>query len=775
MTHTHPIPTRRDRAGISLLEVLISVGILSIGLLAALSLLPAGRTYMYKAEIDDRAAALIPVAYETIATQQMLRVSSMSWTPIAEPALTNVEGASAVIRTQGGNPSKVDPNTGYTTAAGWTIEGIDTETITSFYPKNMPPATISGTIPAETPPRTRPVTISSTASVVPNGIDPAGGPNGSTTTLNTGTWSYDIPSSLLPLPAPDMQIETSGPQVGSIITDPLKGGPPYVTYQFTATYADASGTTKSANPTPAFFKQHGRWRAVDHRHGPATTTYGSPSNATATNQDAGSATAISMSALETAQPSSGRGMVPRTVTKAVSDRLWRWTLGTVQNSYEQDVDFANVDDAPPQPRTAVFQNCDITQNAGAFVGGSSTIQDAEDWYSLPVFGDEIIKIQNVSTGGLKPDQTSSKYIPVWFNGTSTPLHPFAAASEPTADYYLIPNDGTILTRAALADATGNTLTGYLGTQLASRDNPKYTFTIERLPSERVVVFDPLMATRMDKVIASDGNGSSNSNYIRRHRFAEFVQVYARSGTTQQRRIPRLNWYPLTQGGDVDTAVAISEFMFRDQDSLVIDQTGDPENAPRPIYDLTATPAPVRRQTAGRMSWLAMLQPVDAGPAALNWTVGKYFNVSLVVFEDRPLPALTSPAYSGEYAFEATWSDVDGMLTVQVPASTGTEDLDDEDVRKLFRTGAWILLAPKVIDDDTSPLEETRQLNWHRIQSYRLQKQPGGGIAAAILLETEPDDLTLRRDLRSTANESRLVVLAYSGVVAVVNRTVQLEQ
>jgi hypothetical protein len=289
----------------------------------------------------------------------------------------------------------------------------------------------------------------------------------------------------------------------------------------------------------------------------------------------------------------------------------------------------------------------------------------------------------------------------------------------------------------------------------------------------VIVVDPLMATRLDKVISNDGNGPSNSYSLRRHRFAEFQQIYAADGSIRQRRIPRLNWYPLTQGSNVDTAVAIAEYLFREQDALVTDTNGDPESAPGPVFDLTAVPAPVRRQTAGRMSWMTMLQPLDPGPAALNWTAGKYFNVSLVVFEDRSLPALSSPAFSGEYAFEATWSDLDGMLTVQVPATVGSEDIEDEDVRRLFRTGAWILLAPKVVPA-TNPLEDTTQLTWHRIQSCRLQNQAGGGTSAQILLETEPAADTLNANLRATANVSNLVVLAYGGVIAVVNRQVQLE-
>jgi sulfur transfer complex TusBCD TusB component (DsrH family) len=45
---------------------------------------------------------------------------------------------------------------------------------------------------------------------------------------------------------------------------------------------------------------------------------------------------------------------------------------------------------------------------------------------------------------------------------------------------------------------------------------------------------------------------------------------------------------------------------------------------------------------------------------------------------------------------------------------------------------------------------------------------------SLLLETEPSDQTLNRSLQSSAPNYDVVVLAYSGVVAVVNRSVQLE-
>jgi hypothetical protein len=46
MNHAAASVQVRHRAGISLLEVLISIGVLSIGLLATMALIPAGRTYM---------------------------------------------------------------------------------------------------------------------------------------------------------------------------------------------------------------------------------------------------------------------------------------------------------------------------------------------------------------------------------------------------------------------------------------------------------------------------------------------------------------------------------------------------------------------------------------------------------------------------------------------------------------------------------------------------------------------------------------------------------
>jgi hypothetical protein len=263
------------------------------------------------------------------------------------------------------------------------------------------------------------------------------------------------------------------------------------------------------------------------------------------------------------------------------------------------------------------------------------------------------------------------------------------------------------------------------------------------------------------------------------------------GRTRQRIVPRLNTSNLTKG-DVNYALSVSDLLFRDTDALLIDTSGTRASAdvvPGPLFDISDAGTEVRRQAAGKMSWMMMLQPEDPGPAAVNWTAGKWFDVSVVVFEDRPLPPLTGDPYTGEYAqtnvagqrpLAGVWSDLDGSLTVTIPSNAADCDLtDDEEARQLFRTGGWLLLAPKWISPLTNPLEDTQRYEWVKIQSARLGSI-NGNRTVSLLLEKEPAEETLNRTLARPAGNAvqapnyEVVVLAFQGVVAVVNRSVQLE-
>lgn len=70
------------RRGITLLEVLISMGILTIGLVSAVSLLPAGRSMAVKASVYDRSATLAANAAADLINRGLLR--SEKWLNYSE-------------------------------------------------------------------------------------------------------------------------------------------------------------------------------------------------------------------------------------------------------------------------------------------------------------------------------------------------------------------------------------------------------------------------------------------------------------------------------------------------------------------------------------------------------------------------------------------------------------------------------------------------------------------------------------------------------------------
>ena len=814
-----------SRSGISLLEVLISIGILSIGLLATLSLIPAGRTYMKKAAVDDRAAALVPNAYATMRTLGLFGVSALSWSDMTDDELWNfIDSNTEVWRTTTSHTpvlrwqSGVDVFTmagskGFTLDAGWTPPPstlisadpsvnppapTDSEVITTLWSQNMPPLSIVGSAISVPPP-------SAADWIVNISCAPSSGPNGPIAANHTtGAWSFPVPPSLRPMPAPGMSIIGSGTARGKL--DPPAPTTPYKAYSFTANYVDAMGTTQplsitmagwpngpgNASPSPGVFYQYCARRKVDHRTGYVWTTYTLPPNGNDINHTPATCYDASLTNLENAV-TQGRGTIARSVSRTVNGILWRMELGTRRGTYHQDIDFADVDNAPGVPRPAGYPNTDITLDAGdCWVDGSgnpipktpdtpdSTPEDI-DWYRFDVDAGDTFAIEwNDPDNVLLRD--SGYEFPIYLNTTTpsanTLLTPIASLSGATKKVYSIPNDGFVITRAQLKPATIADIPGLLntfgpaGSLKSSRINPVYDFTVTQSLSDRVVVIDPLMATRLDKVLSLRSSvGRFDPYYLRRHRFADFQQSYGPTGTPRAFIIPRLNWQKFASG-NVDTMLAMAEKLFREQDSIGTDLSTNDDTAPSQIFDLTGANVAVRRQTEGKMSWLLMVQPEDPGPVASNWSAGKYFDVSIVIFENRLLPPLVAaPALEGEYALKATWSDLDGMITVEVPRTGPTQDLDEDDVRDLFKTGSWILVAPQTVYND-SPLDSTQRLDWVRVQTARIEKGVNNAIVVHVLPETEPAENILYRTSGSTS--CPILVLTYQGVVAVVNKSMQLD-
>ena len=83
-----------NRRGITLMEVMISIGILAVGLTSVLSLIPAGKSEVSKAIVYDRASALAANALADAATFGLLKPGSLTWSGSTMAVFDPAAGAS---------------------------------------------------------------------------------------------------------------------------------------------------------------------------------------------------------------------------------------------------------------------------------------------------------------------------------------------------------------------------------------------------------------------------------------------------------------------------------------------------------------------------------------------------------------------------------------------------------------------------------------------------------------------------------------------------------
>src|SRR6476646_4223806 len=76
--------TDSARRGLSLTEVLISMGILTLGLLGVASVFPVGSFYMQKAEISDKGSAIAQSVMNDIMARGML--NPRAWYAMVPPS-----------------------------------------------------------------------------------------------------------------------------------------------------------------------------------------------------------------------------------------------------------------------------------------------------------------------------------------------------------------------------------------------------------------------------------------------------------------------------------------------------------------------------------------------------------------------------------------------------------------------------------------------------------------------------------------------------------------
>ena len=107
MTHLH-----HRRAGITLLEVLISIGVLTIGLVSVLSLVPAGRSYAVKATIYDRATSVAENAIADVITRGYLDPVRFALST-AKPTRVDYLGVASGSPVGGGSFDTIASSTGW--------------------------------------------------------------------------------------------------------------------------------------------------------------------------------------------------------------------------------------------------------------------------------------------------------------------------------------------------------------------------------------------------------------------------------------------------------------------------------------------------------------------------------------------------------------------------------------------------------------------------------------------------------------------------------------
>jgi hypothetical protein len=403
-----------------------------------------------------------------------------------------------------------------------------------------------------------------------------------------------------------------------------------------------------------------------------------------------------------------------------------------------------------------------------------------------------------------PGVPVSPLFPVFFDGENrrdvlVPIQPSAGVMQAE---YAIPDDGFIVTGAALAPADRRFPPGHprAGQRITNTvtypfpddpttpnvdesktpENAAYNLQISVYRTDRIIAIDPLMATYLDKVIAAPGGDiAENPLANRRLYFADFRpenKDVAASGETRAFVIPRLNWALLADNPNFDAAIAAAERICRINDSPATRAAASADDAPAPEFD-SSEGAAIRSQSAGRMTWMLTVQPETPGSVEANWRAGQPFEASVVIFQDRPFP---KPGDSvGEYAFEAGWSDSDGMLHVHVPLEQPDgARLSEDDVKRLFASGSWLLLGPQL--SARSAISENLALEWIKIRSSQLdfRKGPDGEakVIAHVLLDREPaENVLLRSGAQLDAEERiRVMAFAYDGVVAVVKRSITVK-
>jgi type II secretory pathway pseudopilin PulG len=762
-----------DRGGITLLEVLISIGILAVGLIGTLALIPAGGTYLQKAQTESRAAALIPNAFSTMEACGLFGQNAIDWVQDSATVNENEESLQGYPK----YPRAIDPSS---------VEGA---TIAGFYMRDDPPW-IAGVVPqgdAST------VTVTAT------------GPGGVTKTFvatpdANGKWrhavsAYEFSLSEPPDPAEELMTVTNSGANPDTIDE----------YYDEWSFSVDNGTITVTPPaTPAresdadavtAYRHYRQRRNRGYTFGEALLDFTQPSFSPAIHRKNDSIASAQVFGVPL-----GFDRVRRQVT----GRLWRYEVGHRQGRYQDWKRYDNYfRDGPVQP--VIGSNWYESDNQGAvWVDSAGTpkaddepdgiVEATIDYYRFTVVAGQEFELDWSATWSDYLEQSFSDNSPenaFFVEDQNGPLMADSISGQ-KARYTAVVDGPIYISVELLPEGNDDQDPKYHArlNNFGSGEPAWYRFDVTIFGQQQFALVDPLMASHLRLV----AGGNAGHPLHRRIRVAaEFPQRLSGGGSIPF-IINRLNWNIVADLAKRSDAVAVAESLCRPSDVVELnDSSGDELSAPEqryesgelsschsaPVYDRYAggwayceecglqtliKKIPLKRECDDRMSWMLTIQPEGEGSIQANWQAGNYFDVAIAVFQDRLFPVAGETSLEGEYAFDSWWSDETGLISIPIARSSG---IDQDDIRRMFAAGSWILIAPKAASIN-------QRIDWIQIQTCEFVREAGRTVAR-ILPVSEPNTGANKGSSNLDSDPPNLVALVYQGVVAVSRRSIQITE
>lgn len=807
-------PTRTNR-GITLLEVLISIGILAIGLIGTLSLIPAGGSYLRKAQIEGRAASLIPNAFNTMQNAGLFGENAIDWT------------------SHDSNHNEAEPDLwGYpSNPADVAIKNPSGATIVSWHVRDDPPW-ISGS--AADP--SSEIIVTASRIGAPPGEPPK---EFKTESDENGDWHTPLLSTSFSISDPPnqeeerMKITNIGPSYDDISPNEYfdrwtitltKGGgnlsvqlPKKDGSYYPAREDDA---LEQLSPTQYRYKHYKKRRKWGYFEGTSQLDFSLPSYESFLHRKNDL-----LNDAEELGLSSGYDQNHC----RIFGEVWRYDTGIRSGEYEEWQQYANeITDGPDQPKDgdSYFTTDDAT---ATWVGASAEMEGAIDYYQFTVLRGQTFKVAWPENNTIN-NSLSDRYLhagdipnlqvnrPVQIFWNDLPL-PGANYVQNETDFVLCsaPGTGIVKLRVELRpllpagdpdEATVNPWRkngeqfnevywrgGIPRTSLNLNDSVSpflplgngtsfnYRLDLTVFGSTQVALIDPLMAAKIQEF--------AGINHPALYKAAEFQQFTDVSTIQVPFTLRRLNWKIVSDQRSTTNISSVATGLCRPEDVVVVKETEDELEAPepwfeeQPLSDCHRAPVykrydngwdycddcqrqctfgqfPMARETDDRLSWMLTVQPERGGSIQNNWKAGNYFDVAVVVFHNRIFPTEGFTQVEGEYAFDSLWNENTGTIRIEIDRSQG---IDGDDIRKMFAAGNWVMVAPKKAD-------ELQKIDWLKIQNAEFTRSASQTIVE-IIPASEPNTNTDLTPVSPTT--PNLVTLVYQGVVAVSRRSVRITE